>query len=71
MEEEARERLGRVLPAELQERVTIAIRAGDTSAELVRYTAEHSVDLAIVRGADPHASAFVENARCSVLTLRP
>jgi nucleotide-binding universal stress UspA family protein len=71
MEEEARERLGRVLPAELQERVTIAIRTGDTSAELVRYTAEHSVDLAIVRGADPHARGFVENARCSVLILRP
>ena len=42
MEEEARERLGRLLPAELQERITIAIRTGDTSAELVRYTAENN-----------------------------
>jgi nucleotide-binding universal stress UspA family protein len=71
MEAEARERLERILPAELQERTTIAIRTGETSAELVRYTAENAVDLAIVRGADPHARAFIENARCSVLMLRP
>jgi nucleotide-binding universal stress UspA family protein len=71
MEEEARERLSRLLPAELQERITIAIRTGDTADELVRYTAEHTVDLAIVHGSDEHARAFAENGRCSVLILRP
>ncbi|PYR94059.1 MAG: hypothetical protein DMF84_07510 [Acidobacteria bacterium] len=71
MEEEARERLGRLLPAELQERITIAIRTGNTSDELVRYIAENTVDLAIVQGSDAHARTFVENGRCSVLILRP
>ena len=71
MEEEARERLGRLLPAELQERITVAIRTGDTSEELVRYTAENPVDLAIVQGSDEHSRAFAEKGRCSVLILRP
>ena len=71
MEEEARDRLGRLLPAELQERITIAIRTGDTSDELVRYTAENTVDLAIVQGSDEHSRAFAEKGRCSVLILRP
>jgi nucleotide-binding universal stress UspA family protein len=71
MEEEARERLGRLLPAELQERIKIAIRTGDTSEELVRYTAENPIDLAIVRGSDEHARSFAEKGRCSVLILRP
>ena len=70
MEEEARERLGRLLPAELQERITIAIRTGDTSAELVRYTAENTIDLAIVNGHDDHARALLEHGHCSVLVLR-
>jgi nucleotide-binding universal stress UspA family protein len=70
VEEEARERLERVLPAELQERITIAIRTGNTSDELVRYTAENTVDLAIVQGSDEHARAFVDAGRCSVLILR-
>ena len=48
-----------------------SIRTGDTSAELIRYTAENTVDLAIVRGADEHSRAFAENGRCSVLILRP
>jgi hypothetical protein len=71
MEEEARDRLGRLLPDELQERITIAIRTGDTSDELVRYTAENTVDLAIVQGSDEHSRAFAEKGRCSVLILRP
>jgi nucleotide-binding universal stress UspA family protein len=71
MEEEARERLSRLLPAELQERITIAIRTGDTADELVRYTEENTVDLAIVHGSDEHSRAFAENGRCSVLILRP
>jgi nucleotide-binding universal stress UspA family protein len=71
MEEEARERLSGLLPAELQERITIAIRTGDTADELVRYTQENTVDLAIVHGSDEHSRAFAENGRCSVLILRP
>lgn len=70
VEEEARERLGRLLPAELQQRITIAIRTGNTAAELVRYTTENTIDLAIVQGSDEHARAFAENGRCSVLILR-
>ncbi|NUR55623.1 MAG: universal stress protein [Acidobacteria bacterium] len=70
VEEEARERLARLLPAELQERVTIAIRIGDTATELLRYAAEHPVDLAVVQGSDEHARRFVEHGRCSVLILR-
>ena len=71
MEEEAREQLSRLLPAELQERITIAIRTGDPTDELVRYTEENTVDLAIVHGSDGHSHAFAESGRCSVLILRP
>ena len=71
MEEEARERQGRALPAELQERVTIAIRTCETYAELVRYTAEHWVDLAIVHRVAWLAGPAGKDARCSVLMLRP
>lgn len=71
VEEEARERLGRLLPGDLRERVTIAIRIGEISAELLRYAAETPVDLAIVQGNDEHARAFIEHGRCSVLILRP
>jgi nucleotide-binding universal stress UspA family protein len=71
MEEEARERLARLVPDTVQERITIAIRTGETSAELLRYTAENPVDLAIVQGSDEHARAFIERGRCSVLLLRP
>lgn len=70
VEEEARERLGRVLPAEVLDHVTIAIRIGETSAELLRYTAENPVDLAIVQGTDEHARVFVDRGRSSVLILR-
>ncbi len=68
MEEEARERLGRVLPA--QDNVVVAIRTGNVGDELVRYTAEHTIDLAIVSGADDHARALLDKGRCSVLVLR-
>jgi nucleotide-binding universal stress UspA family protein len=68
MEEEARERLGRVLVS--QDSVVIAIRTGSAGNELVRYAAEHSVDLAIVSGHDDHARTLLEKGRCSVLVLR-
>lgn len=69
IEAEARERLERLIP-EQQEGVTIAIRAGDPSVELVRYTAENTIDLAIVQGHDDHARALFEKGHCSVLVLR-
>ena len=68
IEEEARGRLARALPA--QDNVVIAIRSGDVGDELVRYTAEHTIDLAIVSGADEHARALLDKGRCSVLVLR-
>jgi nucleotide-binding universal stress UspA family protein len=69
IEAEARERLARVLPGH-EEDVTIAIRTGDPSVELVRYTAEHTVDLAILQGNDEHARALLEKGHCSVLVLK-
>src|SRR3954471_1186093 len=69
IEEEARERLERVLGA-AQGDTTIAIRTGDPAAELARYTAEHTIDLAIVQGTDEHARGLLDKGRCSVLVLR-
>jgi hypothetical protein len=71
MEEEAREQLARALPQDLESRATVAIRTGDPAAELVRYTTEHTIDLAIVQGSDRRATALYEDGRCSVLILRP
>ena len=48
----------------------IAIRTGNVGDELLRYTAEHTIDLAIVSGHDEHARALLEKGRCSVLVLR-
>ena len=77
MEAEARERLARLIPFEDQERlgVQIALRTGPAAEELVRYTVEHDVDLAIVqaRAGDRdtgYAHALLENGRCAVLVLR-
>ena len=69
IEEEARERLARVLPPEATD-VTVAIRTGEAGRELVRYTAENMVDLAIVRAEDTDAQALVSDGHCSVLLLR-
>jgi nucleotide-binding universal stress UspA family protein len=69
IEEEARERLGRVLTVP-QDNVVVAIRTGSVGDELVRYTAEHTIDLAIVGGHDEHARALLDKGRCSVLFLR-
>ena len=76
MEAEARERLARVMSFDEQERygVEIALRTGPAAEELVRYTKEHSVDLAIVHaaaGADSGAArALLDHGDCAVLVLR-
>jgi hypothetical protein len=69
METEARERLSRLMPAG-QENVVVAIRTGAAADELTRYTIDHTIDLAIVHGADDHAHALLEKGRCSLLVLR-
>jgi nucleotide-binding universal stress UspA family protein len=69
VEEEARERLARVLQGP-QDNVVVAIRTGSVGDELVRYTVEHTIDLAIVAGHDDHARALLEKGRCSVLVLK-
>jgi nucleotide-binding universal stress UspA family protein len=77
METEARDRLARLIPHADQERlgVQFALRMGPTAEELVRYTVEHDVDLAIVqaRAGDTdtgHAHALLDKGRCAVLVLR-
>jgi hypothetical protein len=77
MEAEARERLSRLIPHEDQERlgVLVSLRMGPAAEELVRYTTEHAVDLAIVQTRPgerdmAHAHALLEGGRCAVLVLR-
>lgn len=77
MEAEARERLARLIPHEDQERlgILVALRMGPVAEELVRYTIEHNVDLAIVQARPGdrdtgHAQALLEGGRCAVLVLR-
>ena len=77
IEEEARRRLDRVIPLDEQERLglILAIRIGPEEREVVQYTEEHHVDLAIVHApaADRDRSlahALVDGGRCSVLVLR-
>ena len=73
---EAQERLSRLIPVEDQERlgVVFVLRTGPASEELVRYTTEESIDLAIVQvrcgGDTTHAHALLEDGRCAVLVLR-
>ena len=69
VEEEARERLARLLPSD-QGNVVIAIRTGDAADELTRYTSEHMIDLAIVQGAEAHAHALLDRGQCALLVLR-
>jgi hypothetical protein len=78
MEDEARERLARLIPTEEQERlgIEIALLIGTADVELVRYTREHAIDLAVVHahtrestGTDA-AGALLGQGRCSVLVLR-
>jgi hypothetical protein len=78
IEAEARERLARVIPAEEQDSlgIQLALRTGPAAQELVRYTTEHAIDLAIVQAShesDPGADlarALLDEGRCAVLVLR-
>jgi len=77
IEEEALERLSRVIPAGDQERlgIELVIRTGPPEQEVVRYANEHPIDLAIVHapvaaGRSGLANALLESARCAVLVLR-
>lgn len=76
IEAEARERLERLMPADAQQQldVQLVIRTGPPAQELVTYTAEHSIDLAIVQARGEHgtdlAHALLDRGRCAVLVLR-
>jgi hypothetical protein len=79
MEDESRERLARLIPMEDQERlgVQIALRTGPPADELVLYTTEHGIDLAIVQsrttagaGEAAIARALLDRGECAVLVLR-
>jgi nucleotide-binding universal stress UspA family protein len=74
---EAQERLARLIPIEDQERlgVEFVLRTGPATEELVRYTAERNIDLAIVQvrpdsDDTAHAHALLDRGRCAVLVLR-
>ena len=78
MEEEARERLARLIPMEDQERlgVEIVLRTGPAAEELVRYTTDHAIDLAIVQSRASGAAgtevarSLLDHGECAVLVLR-
>ncbi len=78
IEGEARERLSRLISEAEQERlgVQLSLRTGPAAEELVRYTTEHDIDLAIVQARsdkDPGADlarALLAEGRCAVLVLR-
>jgi nucleotide-binding universal stress UspA family protein len=78
IEAEARDRLARLIPMDEQARlnVEIVVRTGEAGRELVRYTRDANIDLAIVTAA-PHndraaelARALLDHGRCAVLVLR-
>jgi nucleotide-binding universal stress UspA family protein len=77
MAAEAEERLSRLISIEDQERlgVEFVIRTGPPSDELVRYTIERNIDLAIVQTPAGESDtgighALLERGRCAVLVLR-
>lgn len=77
MEAEARERLSRLISFDDQERlgVEIALTTGSAADELVRYTLDNDIDLAIVQATKgdrdtDYAHALLERGRCAVLVLR-
>jgi len=77
MAAEAEERLSRLISVEDQERlgVEFVIRTGPPSDELVRYTIERNIDLAIVQTPAGESDtgighALLERGRCAVLVLR-
>ncbi len=78
MEAEARERLAMLIPMEEQDRlnVEIVLRTGPAAEELVQYTMDHPIDLAIVHArasggsGSSAARALFDGGRCAVLVLR-
>lgn len=77
MQDEARERLARSIPLDDQVRlgVELVIRTGPAEQEVVLYTSQHRIDLAIVyapagQGQAGLAHALIEHGRCAVLVLR-
>lgn len=78
IEEEARERLSRLIPVEEQDRlgVELVLRTGPPAKEIVRYTHENEIDLAILQAREGDdsaihlARALLSDARCAVLVLR-
>lgn len=77
IEDEARERLARAISLDDQDRlgVQLVIRPGPAEREVVLYTDEHPIDLAIVHApvGEAHvglAHALIERGRCAVLVLR-
>jgi nucleotide-binding universal stress UspA family protein len=76
--QEARTRLSRYIPESEQERlgVEIAIAIGPAEDEIVRYTEEHRIDLAIVQAAPDDeaatglAQALLDRSTCALLVLR-
>ena len=77
MAAEAEQRLSRLISVEDQERlgVEFVIRTGPPSDELVRYTIERNIDLAIVQTPAGESDtgighALLERGRCAVLVLR-
>jgi hypothetical protein len=74
---EAQERLARLISLDDQQRLNVefALRTGPAADELVRYTTDRHIDLAIVQvtGDDTdssHAHALLARGRCAVLVLR-
>jgi nucleotide-binding universal stress UspA family protein len=78
IEEEARERLARLIGLEDQEALNIQLelRTGPAEREITRFTEERTVDLAILQAPLGSAKslelarALIEHGRCAVLVLR-
>jgi hypothetical protein len=78
IEQEARERLTALLPIEKQEKLNInlVLRMGPADRELVTFTEEQNVDLAILQAplSNPRSvdigRALIDHGRCAVLVLR-
>jgi nucleotide-binding universal stress UspA family protein len=78
IEQEARERLSALVPIERQEKLNInlVLRMGPADRELVTFTEEQNVDLAILQAplSNPRSvdigRALIDHGRCAVLVLR-
>ncbi len=78
IQEEARERLARLIPEDDQDRlgVELVLRTGPAAKELVQYARDRHVDLAILQAREGDDSAvtlagtLLTEAPCAVLVLR-